>query len=95
MSETGTELPKPEKKQPKASQQPEKLEAPKQFTPFNYSKSNFKVFAGKIWISRWSAAGCGKCCQLSPEKAVCERRCQGSTNCYNAVTLQWGSTKRN
>nr|XP_009936829.1 PREDICTED: exosome component 10 [Opisthocomus hoazin] len=46
MSETGTELPKPEKKQPKASQQPEKLEAPKQFTPFNYSKSNFKVFAG-------------------------------------------------
>uniref|UniRef100_A0A8C3LXW7 Exosome complex component 10 n=1 Tax=Chrysolophus pictus TaxID=9089 RepID=A0A8C3LXW7_CHRPC len=46
MSETGTELPKPEKKRPKASQQPEELEAPKQFTPFDYSKINFKVFAG-------------------------------------------------
>ncbi|NWU95196.1 EXOSX protein, partial [Upupa epops] len=46
MSETGTELPKREKKRPKASQQPEELEAPKQFTPFDYSKSNFKVFAG-------------------------------------------------
>ncbi|XP_064894082.1 exosome complex component 10 [Columba livia] len=46
MSETGTELPKQEKKRPKASQQPEKLEEPKQFTPFDYSKSNFKVFAG-------------------------------------------------
>lgn len=51
ISETGTELPKQEKKRPKASQQPEELEAPKQFTPFDYSKSNFKVFAGKIWIS--------------------------------------------
>lgn len=49
--ETGTELPKQERKRPKASQQPEELEAPKQFTPFDYSKSNFKVFAGKIWIS--------------------------------------------
>ncbi|NWW48453.1 EXOSX protein, partial [Pedionomus torquatus] len=46
MSETGTELPKQEKKRPKASQQPEELEPPKQFTPFDYSKSNFKVFAG-------------------------------------------------
>ncbi|OPJ86160.1 exosome component 10 [Patagioenas fasciata monilis] len=46
MSETGTELPKQEKKRPKASQQPEELEEPKQFTPFDYSKSNFKVFAG-------------------------------------------------
>ncbi|KAM6116734.1 exosome complex component 10 [Phoenicopterus ruber ruber] len=46
MSETGTELPKQEKKRPKASQQPEELETPKQFTPFDYSKSNFKVFAG-------------------------------------------------
>ncbi|NXW03914.1 EXOSX protein, partial [Fregetta grallaria] len=46
MSETGTELPKQEKKRPKASQQPEKLEASKQFTPFDYSKSNFKEFAG-------------------------------------------------
>ncbi|NWJ02301.1 EXOSX protein, partial [Crypturellus undulatus] len=45
-SETGAELPKQEKKRPKASQQPEELEAPKQFTPFDYSKSNFKVFAG-------------------------------------------------
>lgn len=51
ISEKGTELPKQEKKRPKASQQPEELEAPKQFTPFDYSKSNFKVFAGKIWIS--------------------------------------------
>uniref|UniRef100_A0A8B9CIU6 Exosome complex component 10 n=1 Tax=Anser brachyrhynchus TaxID=132585 RepID=A0A8B9CIU6_9AVES len=51
ISETGTELPKQEKKRPRASQQPEELEAPKQFTPFDYSKSNFKVFAGKIWIS--------------------------------------------
>uniref|UniRef100_A0A8C3GMJ6 Exosome complex component 10 n=1 Tax=Cairina moschata TaxID=8855 RepID=A0A8C3GMJ6_CAIMO len=46
ISEKGTELPKQEKKRPKASQQPEELEAPKQFTPFDYSKSNFKVFAG-------------------------------------------------
>ncbi|NWX04049.1 EXOSX protein, partial [Caloenas nicobarica] len=46
MSETGTELPKQEKKRPKASQQPEEVEEPKQFTPFDYSKSNFKVFAG-------------------------------------------------
>ncbi|XP_042687642.1 exosome component 10 [Centrocercus urophasianus] len=46
MSETAPELPKPEKKRPKASQQPEELEAPKQFTPFDYSKFNFKVFAG-------------------------------------------------
>uniref|UniRef100_A0A8B9E040 Exosome complex component 10 n=1 Tax=Anser cygnoides TaxID=8845 RepID=A0A8B9E040_ANSCY len=46
ISETGTELPKQEKKRPRASQQPEELEAPKQFTPFDYSKSNFKVFAG-------------------------------------------------
>ncbi|NXO59382.1 EXOSX protein, partial [Aramus guarauna] len=46
MSETGAELPKQEKKRPKPSQQPEELEAPKQFTPFDYSKSNFKVFAG-------------------------------------------------
>ncbi|NXF31030.1 EXOSX protein, partial [Nyctibius bracteatus] len=45
-SEVGTELPKQAKKRPKASQQPEELEAPKQFTPFDYSKSNFKVFAG-------------------------------------------------
>ncbi|XP_009905137.2 exosome component 10 [Dryobates pubescens] len=45
-SETGTELPRQEKKRPKASQQAEELEAPKQFTPFDYSKSNFKVFAG-------------------------------------------------
>uniref|UniRef100_A0A8C6NG80 Exosome complex component 10 n=1 Tax=Melopsittacus undulatus TaxID=13146 RepID=A0A8C6NG80_MELUD len=44
--EAGTELPKQERKRPKASQQPEELEAPKQFTPFDYSKSNFKVFAG-------------------------------------------------
>ncbi|KFO77266.1 Exosome component 10, partial [Cuculus canorus] len=46
ISETGAELPKQEKKRPKASQQPEELEAPKQFTPFDYSKTNFKVFAG-------------------------------------------------
>ncbi|NXQ89329.1 EXOSX protein, partial [Nyctibius grandis] len=46
MSEMGTELPKQAKKRPKASQQPEELEAPKRFTPFDYSKSNFKVFAG-------------------------------------------------
>ncbi|XP_040443439.1 exosome component 10 isoform X2 [Falco naumanni] len=46
MSEMGTELPNQEKKRPKTSQQPEELEAPKQFTPFDYSKSNFKVFAG-------------------------------------------------
>ncbi|KAM7139463.1 exosome complex component 10 isoform 2-T2 [Macrochelys suwanniensis] len=45
-SEPGTETPKQEKKRPKASQQPEEQEMPKQFTPFDYSKSNFKVFAG-------------------------------------------------
>ncbi|NXI90384.1 EXOSX protein, partial [Psophia crepitans] len=46
MSETGAELPKPENKRPKPSQQPEELETPMEFTPFDYSKSNFKVFAG-------------------------------------------------
>ncbi|NXS55963.1 EXOSX protein, partial [Brachypteracias leptosomus] len=46
VGETATELPKPEKKKPKASQQPEELGARKQFTPFDYSKSNLKVFAG-------------------------------------------------
>ncbi|XP_074832002.1 exosome complex component 10 [Carettochelys insculpta] len=45
-SEPGTETPKQEKKRPKASQQPEEQETPKQFTPFDYSKSNFKMFAG-------------------------------------------------
>uniref|UniRef100_A0A8C8VKJ9 Exosome complex component 10 n=1 Tax=Pelusios castaneus TaxID=367368 RepID=A0A8C8VKJ9_9SAUR len=45
-SEPGTDMPKQEKKRPKASQQPEEQEMPKQFTPFDYSKSNFKVFAG-------------------------------------------------
>ncbi|NXK93076.1 EXOSX protein, partial [Formicarius rufipectus] len=45
-SGTGAEMPTQEKKRPKPSQQPEELEAPKQFTPFDYSKSNFKVFAG-------------------------------------------------
>ncbi|XP_030393363.1 exosome component 10 isoform X1 [Gopherus evgoodei] len=45
-SEPGTDTPKQEKKRPKASQQPEEKEMPKQFTPFDYSKSNFKVFAG-------------------------------------------------
>ncbi|XP_073173232.1 exosome complex component 10 isoform X2 [Lepidochelys kempii] len=45
-SEPGTETPKQEKKRPKASQQPEEQEMPKQFTPFDYSKSNFKVFSG-------------------------------------------------
>ncbi|NXX91931.1 EXOSX protein, partial [Centropus bengalensis] len=46
ISETGAELPKQEKKRPKASQQPAELEPQKPFTPFDYSKSNFKVFAG-------------------------------------------------
>ncbi|XP_067423512.1 exosome complex component 10 [Emydura macquarii macquarii] len=45
-SEPGTDVPKQEKKRPKAPQQPEEQEMPKQFTPFDYSKSNFKVFAG-------------------------------------------------
>uniref|UniRef100_A0A8D0GPL2 Exosome complex component 10 n=1 Tax=Sphenodon punctatus TaxID=8508 RepID=A0A8D0GPL2_SPHPU len=45
-SEPGTEVQKQEKKRPKASQQPEEQETPKQFTPFDYSKSDFKVFAG-------------------------------------------------
>lgn len=47
-AEMGAELPKQEKKRQKTPQQPEELEAPKQFTPFDYSSSNFKVFAGKI-----------------------------------------------
>lgn len=47
-AETGAELPTQEKKRQKNPQQPEELEAPRQFTPFDYSNSNFKVFAGKI-----------------------------------------------
>ncbi|KFW08750.1 PREDICTED: exosome component 10, partial [Eurypyga helias] len=50
VSEVGTELPEHEEKRPKTSQQPEEPEAPTQFTPFDYSQSNFNVFAGS---SRW------------------------------------------
>uniref|UniRef100_A0A7M4EB27 Exosome complex component 10 n=1 Tax=Crocodylus porosus TaxID=8502 RepID=A0A7M4EB27_CROPO len=54
-SEPETELPKQEKKRPKASQQPEEQETPKEFTPFDYSKSDFKAFAGKSRIPiTWS-----------------------------------------
>ncbi|XP_063001211.1 exosome complex component 10 [Elgaria multicarinata webbii] len=42
----GTETPKPEKKKAKASQPPEEQEDPKPFTPFDYSKSDLRVFAG-------------------------------------------------
>ncbi|NWX30286.1 EXOSX protein, partial [Notiomystis cincta] len=45
-AETEAELPTKEKKRQKSPQQPEEVEAPKQFTPFDYSNSNFKVFAG-------------------------------------------------
>ncbi|XP_015264949.1 PREDICTED: exosome component 10 isoform X2 [Gekko japonicus] len=45
-SEPGTETPKQEKKKAKAAQKPEVQEAPKPFTPFDYSKSDLKVFAG-------------------------------------------------
>ncbi|XP_053256922.1 exosome component 10 isoform X3 [Podarcis raffonei] len=46
-SDPGTETPRAEKKKPKASPQPEEQEAtPKPFTPFDYSKSDLKVFAG-------------------------------------------------
>ncbi|XP_077167639.1 exosome complex component 10 isoform X3 [Paroedura picta] len=45
-SEPGTETPKQEKKKPKASQKPEVQEDPKPFAPFDYSKSDLKVFAG-------------------------------------------------
>ncbi|KAM4886127.1 exosome complex component 10 [Sylvia borin] len=45
-AETGAELPTQEKKRQKTPQKPEELEAPRQFTPFDYSNSNFKVFAG-------------------------------------------------
>uniref|UniRef100_A0A8C0V2E9 Exosome complex component 10 n=1 Tax=Cyanistes caeruleus TaxID=156563 RepID=A0A8C0V2E9_CYACU len=45
-AETGAELPAQEKKRQKTPQKPEELEAPRQFTPFDYSNSNLKVFAG-------------------------------------------------
>ncbi|NWW60845.1 EXOSX protein, partial [Ifrita kowaldi] len=45
-AEMGAELPTQEKKRQKTPQQPEELEAPRQFTPFDYSNSSFKVFAG-------------------------------------------------
>ncbi|KAJ1145256.1 hypothetical protein NDU88_011547 [Pleurodeles waltl] len=49
-SEPGTETPKPGKKRSKGSEalQPEQEERvpPKEFTPFDYSKSDFKAFAG-------------------------------------------------
>ncbi|XP_060115123.1 exosome component 10 isoform X2 [Heteronotia binoei] len=45
-SEPGPETPKQEKKKPKAPQKPEAQDAPKPFTPFDYSKSDLKVFAG-------------------------------------------------
>nr|XP_056721374.1 exosome component 10 [Euleptes europaea] len=45
-SEPGTETPKQEKKKPKASQKPEVEVETTPFTPFDYSKSDLKVFAG-------------------------------------------------
>ncbi|XP_053818916.1 exosome component 10 [Vidua chalybeata] len=45
-AETGAELPTQEKKRQKKTQQPEEPEALRQFTPFDYSNSSFKVFAG-------------------------------------------------
>uniref|UniRef100_A0ACB8EFA7 Exosome component 10 n=1 Tax=Sphaerodactylus townsendi TaxID=933632 RepID=A0ACB8EFA7_9SAUR len=45
-SEPGTDTPKQEKKKPKASQKPEAAVATTAFTPFDYSKSDLKVFAG-------------------------------------------------
>uniref|UniRef100_A0A8C0V812 Exosome complex component 10 n=1 Tax=Cyanistes caeruleus TaxID=156563 RepID=A0A8C0V812_CYACU len=42
-AETGAELPAQEKKRQKTPQKPEELEAPRQFTPFDYSNSNLKV----------------------------------------------------
>ncbi|NXD29298.1 EXOSX protein, partial [Spelaeornis formosus] len=43
---TGAELPTQGNKRQKTPQQPEELEAPRQFTPFDYSKSSFKMFSG-------------------------------------------------
>ncbi|NXT80877.1 EXOSX protein, partial [Zapornia atra] len=40
-----TETPRRERKRPKASQEPEEAEAAKQFTPFDYKRSNFRMFA--------------------------------------------------
>ncbi|KAJ6656787.1 hypothetical protein lerEdw1_003118 [Lerista edwardsae] len=45
-SEPGTEAPKPEKKKGKPAPEPEEPEAPKPFTPFDYSKSDLRDFAG-------------------------------------------------
>uniref|UniRef100_A0A6I8N230 Exosome complex component 10 n=1 Tax=Ornithorhynchus anatinus TaxID=9258 RepID=A0A6I8N230_ORNAN len=46
-SEQGTPEPKQEKKRLKASQQPQKQDPPKEFTPYDYSQSDFKAFSGK------------------------------------------------
>ncbi|XP_044527207.1 exosome component 10 isoform X2 [Gracilinanus agilis] len=45
-SEPGTPEPKQEKKRLKASQPPQEQEPPKEFTPYDYSKSDFKAFSG-------------------------------------------------
>ncbi|MBN3326175.1 EXOSX protein, partial [Atractosteus spatula] len=48
-SESGAEIPKPERKRPKATEkQPAQQDppVPADFKPFDYSKSDFKVFAG-------------------------------------------------
>lgn len=52
-SEPGILEPKLEKKRLRASQQPPEQELPKEFTPYDYSKSDFKAFAGKDKISCW------------------------------------------
>ncbi|XP_066546563.1 exosome complex component 10 [Amia ocellicauda] len=47
VSDPGAETPKPEKKRPKPMEQPaEQTPAPDDFQPFDYAKSDLKVFAG-------------------------------------------------
>ncbi|MGH0147042.1 UNVERIFIED_CONTAM: hypothetical protein FKN15_060862 [Acipenser sinensis] len=47
VSEPGAETPKPEKKRPKHTEQPADQAPATDFQPFDYSKSDFKVFAGR------------------------------------------------
>lgn len=67
-------MPKQEKKRPKPSQQPEEAEAEaaaaaaaKPFTPFDYSKTDLKMFAGKSCFCLCRRVPCLEYRALSPK----------------------------
>uniref|UniRef100_A0A8D2NXD2 Exosome complex component 10 n=1 Tax=Zosterops lateralis melanops TaxID=1220523 RepID=A0A8D2NXD2_ZOSLA len=80
-AETGAELPTQEKKRQKTPQKPEELEAPRQFTPFDYSNSNFKVFAGSSKSKQSQQFDPAKQAHTGKVWACHERRNRNVGNC--------------